>query len=252
MVAITFFDAADWIQKEDAFVSLGGLGTMKFNATAVSWMQLDKYKCIKVGHDSPGNPEAATKIFFVPNNDEEIQGVNFKFCKSSQSDKTFSCRRVIYQNPNLVSLLKSKDADERRMYLSYDDKNKLHYYEVAPQFCRVLTNEYFYKANNISCLYSLYQNNNRVYIGETCDLKQTISRHQNEGKKFDSIRYSILKNDESLRKYWERFYLLKFKDENQGELPKYNKVVPYEVHPEQKKLISIENRKVAVNETNVG
>ena len=45
-----------------------------------------------------------------------------------------------------------------------------------------------------------------VYLGETCDLKQTIKRHQDDNKKFDSVRFTILHNKENLRKYWEGFF----------------------------------------------
>ena len=89
--------------------------------------------------------------------------------------------------------------------------------------------------------------NDLKYIGETRDLKQTISRHQSEGKKFDKVRYSALKNNENLRKDWERFFLLKYKEENNGRLPEYNKLVPYETKLEQQNLISIDERKVVNN-----
>ena len=250
MVAVTFFDEADYLKPDEAFVALMNQGSLKFNQTASKWMMLKNFKCMKLGHDSPGKPELATKIYFVPNNEEPKKGINFKFCSyaNSQVDSAISCKRVLHQNPNLRFLIESGDTDMKRLKIIFDEKTKLHYHELTPQFCSELLSEYFYKATNISCVYSLFQNKDLNYIGETCDLRQTISRHQGEGKKFDIVRYSPLKNNEALRKYWERFFLLKWKEEHQGQLPRYNKVVPYEVNLEQQNLIQIENRKVVSNE----
>ena len=152
-----------------------------------------------------------------------------------------------FSNPNLSSLIESRDTDLKRLKITFDEKTKLHCHELTPQFCSELLSEHFYKATKISCVYSLYQNKDLNYIGETCDLRQTISRHQGEGKKFDIVRYSTLKNDDTLRKYWERFFLLKYKEENNGRLPEYNKLVPYETKLEQQNLISIDERKAVNN-----
>ena len=250
MVAITFFDEADYLKKDEAFVALINQGGLKFNQTASKWMKLKDYKCMKIGHDSPGKPELATKMFFVPNNEEPKKGINFKFSRYANAgvDSTISCKRLIHQVPNLTFLIESRDTDMKRLRITFDEKHKLHCHKLTPQFCSELFYEYFYKATSTSCVYNLYKNKELNYIGETCDLKQTISRHQGEGKKFDIVRYSPLKNNEALRKYWERFFLLKYKEEHQGQLPKYNKVVPYEVNLEQQNLIQIENRKAVSNE----
>ena len=40
---------------------------------------------------------------------------------------------------------------------------------------------------------------------------------------------------------------LKYKEENNGRLPEYNKVVPYETKLEQQNLISIDERKAVNN-----
>ena len=250
MVEIALFSEDDYLKKDDAFAALMNQGSIKFNQTACKWMKLKDFKCLKIGHDSPGKPELATKIYFIPNNEEPKKGINFKFSRfgSRMVDSTVSCKRLIYQVPNLVSLIESRDTDMKRLKITFDEKHKLHCHELTPQFCSELFHEYFYKATNTSCVYNLYQNKELNYIGETCDLKQTISRHQGEGKKFDIVRYSPLKNNDVLRKYWERFFLLKYKAEHQGKLPKYNKIVPYEVNLEQQNLIQIENRKAVSNE----
>ena len=248
MVEVTFFDEADFLDEDEAFVAMMNQGTFKFNQTAFKWMKLKDFKCMKIGHDSLGNPELATKLFFVPNNEEPKKGINFKFCNYAGSgNSTISCKRIIYQNSNLSSLIESRDAEMKRLKITFDEKTKLHCHLLTPQFCSVLAHEHLYKATSISCIYSLYQNNDLNYIGETRDLKQTITRHQGEGKKFDKVRYSALKNNENLRKYWERFFLLKYKEENNGRLPEYNKLVPYETKLEQQNLISIEERKVVNN-----
>ena len=248
MVEVTFFDEADFLNEDEAFVAMMNQGTLKFNQTAFKWMKLKDFKCMKIGHDSPGNPELATKLFFVPNNEEPKKGINFKFCNYAGSrNSTISCKRAIYQNSNLSSLIESRDTEMKRLKITLDEKTKLHCHLLTPQFCSVLVHEHFYKATSISCIYSLYQNNDLNYIGETRDLKQTISRHQSEGKKFDKVRYSALKNNENLRKYWERFFLLKYKEENNGRLPEYNKLVPYETKLEQQNLISIDERKAVNN-----
>lgn len=248
MVEINYFDEANFLKLSDAYATMMNQGSLKFNQTAFKWMKLKDFKCMKIGHNSPSNPQLTTKIYFVPNNEEPKKGINFKFCRyAGEGNRTISCKRVIYQVSNLVTLIQSKDAEKRRLKITFDEKAKLHCHELTPQFCSELNNEHFYKATNISCIYSLYEGKDLKYIGETRDLKQTIARHQGEGKKFDSIKYSVLKNDENFRKHWERFFLLKYKEENGGQLPKYNKLVPYETNLVQQNLISIDKRKEVNN-----
>ena len=111
-------------------------GSLKFNQTASKWMKLKDFKCMKLGHDSPGKPELATKIYFVPNNEEPKKGINFKFSSfgSQGVDSTISCKRVIHQNPNLTSLIESRDTDMKRLKITYDEKTKYHCHELTPQF----------------------------------------------------------------------------------------------------------------------
>ena len=246
MVEVTFFDEADFLNKEEAFVALMNQGSLKFNQTASKWMKLKDFKCMKLGHDSPGKPELATKIYFVPNNEEPKKGINFKFSSfgSQGVDSTISCKRVIHQNPNLTSLIESRDTDMKRLKITYDEKTKYHCHELTPQFYNEIKLEYFYKAQAISCVYKLYKSKELVYLGETCDLKQTIKRHQDDNKKFDSVRFTILHNKENLRKYWEGFFLKKFKRENHGQLPKYNKLVPYPIAINHQKQTLIESKEV--------
>ena len=246
MVEVTFFDEADFLNKEEAFVALMNQGSLKFNQTASKWMKLKDFKCMKLGHDSPGKPELATKIYFVPNNEEPKKGINFKFSSfgSQGVDSTISCKRVIHQNPNLTSLIESRDTDMKRLKITYDEKTKYHCHELTPQFYNEIKLEHFYKAQAISCVYKLYKSKEIVYLGETCDLKQTIKRHQDDNKKFDSVRFTILHNKENLRKYWEGFFLKKFKRENHGQLPKYNKLVPYPIAINHQKQTLIESKEV--------
>ena len=246
MVEVTFFDEADFLNKEEAFVALMNQGSLKFNQTASKWMKLKDFKCMKLGHDSPGKPELATKIYFVPNNEEPKKGINFKFSSfgSQGVDSTISCKRVIHQNPNLTSLIESRDTDMKRLKITYDEKTKSHCHELTPQFYNEIKLEYFYKAQAISCVYKLYKSKEMVYLGETCDLKQTIKRHQDDNKKFDSVRFTVLHNKENLRKYWEGFFLKKFKRENHGQLPKYNKLVPYPIAINHQKQTLIESKEV--------
>ena len=248
-MAIAFFNNEDFINKDEAFVTLMNFGSLKFNQTASKWMGLHDKKCMRVGHDSPGNPDLATKIIFDPNNDEPKKGLNFKFSRVSRqnTDRTISCKRAIYQNSNLVSILEKGTVDTRRLKIKFDDKLKFYCHELTPQFCSELKHEHFYTAASVSCIYSLYQGRDLIYIGETCDLKDTIKRHQNDGKKFDCVKYSQLKNNEAIRKHWERFFILKWKEEHNGQLPKENKVVPYKVNLDQQTLVSIDNRKDVIN-----
>ena len=103
MVEVTFFDEADFLDEDEAFVAMMNQGTFKFNQTAFKWMKLKDFKCMKIGHDSPGNPELATKLFFVPNNEEPKKGINFKFCNYAGSgNSTISCKRIIYQNSYML------------------------------------------------------------------------------------------------------------------------------------------------------
>ena len=161
---------------------------------------------MKLGRQSC-KPELATKIYFVPNNEEPKKGIILSCLVLVVKVWTvYTCKRVIHQNPNLTSLIESRDTDMKRLKITYDEKTKYHCHELTPQFYNEIKLEYFYKAQAISCVYKLYKSKEIVYLGETCDLKQTIKRHQDDNKKFDSVRFTILHNKENLRKYWEGFF----------------------------------------------
>ena len=253
MKGITLFNEDDHIIKENAVITLNGEGNFKFNGTAVKLLNLDDYSCCMVGHDSTRDkPEIATKIYFIPNNEKKKDGINFQFHRSKPGkDKTFSCKNVIHQHPTLKELILSKSQDIKKLKLVFDEKVNYYCHEITPQLNFRLVKEHFHIANEDSCVYSLYDSNEIVYYGETSNLKQTIKRHRDDNKIFDTVFYCPIKNQQNVRKHWERFYLEKFKNEN-GKLPKYNKLVPYEREIANKDLINFQERKEAVNETNVG
>lgn len=247
-MAITIFDEADYCEASNAMATLNGEGNIKFNQTASKLMCLDDFKCMKIGHDSTkGSPELATKFYFLPNNEAKKDGVNFLFHKSKKGDaKTISCKRVIYQNPNTKYLINHEDSAVKQLKIYLDEKENLFCYDVTPQFSFQIKHELFWKVRDVSCIYTLFENGNIVYYGETVDLKSTIRRHQEDNKTFDEVRYTILRNHQPLRKHWEGFFLQKYKKEN-GHLPKYNKQVPYTQDPKKIELINTANRKEAIN-----
>jgi hypothetical protein len=245
---VTLFDEADYCEVDRAMVTLLGEGNIKFNSTATKLMNLDDFKCMKVGHDSTKlSPELATKLYFLPNNEPKKDGVNFLFHKSKKGEsKTISCKKVIYQNPNTRYIINHTDSLVKQLKIYLDEKENLYCYDIVPQFSLRVTHELFWKVKDVSCIYNLHENGNTVYYGETVDLKSTIRRHQEDNKTFDEVHYSLLPNHQALRKHWEGFFLNKYKKEN-GHLPKYNKQVPYEQDLKKLELVVSPSRKDVVN-----
>ncbi len=61
-----------------------------------------------------------------------------------------------------------------------------------------------------------------VYIGMG-NLKQRLNSIERKDWDFDKIEYSLLSKREDMRK-WESFWINKFRSENRGKLPLYNKI----------------------------
>lgn len=61
-----------------------------------------------------------------------------------------------------------------------------------------------------------------IYIGRG-QLRRRFNEHDKKGWGFSTIEYSILNND-NLEMKWESWWLDKFKEENEGQLPRHNRV----------------------------
>ena len=69
-------------------------------------------------------------------------------------------------------------------------------------------------------IYRYLDNNKTVYIGKG-DIRTRLKDLQRKDWLFDTIEYSIIKDEES-RTEWESFWIERFKSENDNKLPAYN------------------------------
>ena len=95
---------------------------------------------------------------------------------------------------------------------------------LIPSFeTSVTRSEAFRLGQNISGIYRyLSATGELVYIGKG-NVKTRIVDKKRDDWKFDTVEYSIVSDDKEALA-WERFYLDKFKNDNGGDLPLYNKI----------------------------
>ena len=250
-MSITKFKATDYIRTDDAHVSVHQ-GNWAFNSVTIKLLNLRNFQGMEFGHDSTEDrPDLMTKIYFIPSKSDNRTEVSFPFQKTKGLDNIRRCSslHVVNQNPNLQAMSNHNNKMKRRLKIYYDLKEKLYCSDITPQFTNIIQAQLLNEIISKSTIYSLYSKEELVYYGETNDLKTRIKQHQDKEKIFDEVRFSDVKDDVKLRKYWERFFLMKWSEEHQGKLPLYNKVVPSEKYSNPLEILEINNRKVAVNET---
>lgn len=193
-----------------------------FSASAFEQLDAKKYSSCAFSIEDGVAPEEALKLYIELNNEPEGElncPINFN---KTNSIFTVGCTATIVQQIPRLKILQKKSREERRIFLKYDEVQKLWYLPLVPGFeyrCRDPQN-----LDDAKGIYRLAFNGNVQYIGETNNLSRRIYEHiKQEEIKFDEIQYSILNNQtDEERKEWEAFHLDLVVKET-GLLPPHNR-----------------------------
>lgn len=184
-----------------------------FNVTLDRLAELDKYSYVCIYSDDE-NRRLAFK--FLKNKDDndafKLSRAGARGCWCSSRDlhsKTWV--RKAAQNSDLNRFACAKDDGMWTITL-------------IPSFETSVTRSETYKVgSNILGIYRyMNANGDVVYIGKG-NIKARISDKKRDDWNFETVEYSIIPDDKEALA-WERFYLDKFKNDNGGDLPVYNKV----------------------------
>lgn len=184
-----------------------------FNVVLDRWAELDKYNYVCIYSD------------------DESRRLGFKFLRKNDDSDAFKLSRAGNRgcwcySRDLFSKSwvrkAAQNADLNRFACTKEEG--LWVISLIPSFeSSVARSEASKIDSNVTGIYRyLNSNGDTVYIGKGC-VRARFSEKKRENWIFESIEYSIIKDDkDSLA--WERFYIDKFKNDNGGELPLYNKI----------------------------
>lgn len=120
------------------------------------------------------------------------------------------------------AVAKLKDKDFKKFIPEYDNKERRWIISLMPSF-EIQASREFKISRNLKGIYRYVRKNGEiVYIGKgkISDRKNSIERRTWD---FDKIEYSIIENSK-LREKSESYWLEKYKEQNNNNLPFYNKI----------------------------
>ena len=197
---------------------------INFSASAFKRLGFDKYKHCQIVIEEGIGPEEALALYLLPNNDPASDSNCPIKVNDRKTNFTITCFGTIAkQIPKIVSLLK-KPRQQRRIFLIWDDVNKMWKIPLKP--CFEYRNRDLKNLVDGKGIYGLLYNGDIQYIGETNNINRRVNQHlKNDEIKFDTVEYSVLSNvSDDERKKWEDYHLKKFIDEN-GLLPPHNRIM---------------------------
>lgn len=197
---------------------------INFSSSAFKRLGFDKYKHCQIVIEEGIGPEEALALYLLPNNDPASDTNCPIRVNDRKTNFSISCFGTIAkQIPKIVSLLK-KPRQQRRIFLIWDDVNKMWKIPLKP--CFEYRNRDLKNLIDGKGIYRLLYNGDIQYIGETNNINRRVNQHlKNDEIKFDTVEYSVLSNvNDDERKKWEDYHLKKFIDEN-GLLPPHNRIM---------------------------
>ena len=197
---------------------------INFSSSAFKRLGFDKYKHCQIVIEEGIGPEEALALYLSPNNDPASDTNCPIRVNDRKTNFSISCFGTIAkQIPKIVSLLK-KPRQQRRIFLIWDDVNKMWKIPLKP--CFEYRNRDLKNLIDGKGIYRLLYNGDIQYIGETNNINRRVNQHlKNDEIKFDTVEYSVLSNvNDDERKKWEDYHLKKFIDEN-GLLPPHNRIM---------------------------
>lgn len=163
--------------------------------------------------------------------DDENRRLGFKFLKKKEDSDAFKLSRAgsrgcwCYSSDlfskNWVRKA-AQNSDLNRFACAKDEG--MWTITLIPSFETSVTRSETYKVGSSVLGIYRYMNANGevVYIGKG-NIKARISDKKRDDWNFETVEYSIIPDDKEALA-WERFYLDKFKNDNGGDLPLYNKI----------------------------
>lgn len=172
--------------------------------------------------------------FVIYDVDEEEKKIGFQFLPiekesltsriDNQSGRQFrsSALRVTSQHPWVKEVSSLEDPEDRKFLAIREGRRWI--IQLTPSF------EFRYKRDDFSKIpgdaKGIYryrdENGDIVYIGKG-NMRRRLSEAGRVGWEFRIIEYSVIEA-EAKQFNWENFWIEKFKQENNGRLPYYNKV----------------------------
>ncbi len=229
---LKLIELSDFIDYKTPWIAVRKDG-LSFNSSASLKLNAYNFRFCQFHQLEDEKNDYLTRIYLDPNNLNKSRA-NFRFTVDSRRNENrkmgsryLPCRNFIRRFPQLVRISGFESGFEKRLELKYDDSFQKYFIELLPNFQKTIKVDD--ELPSISCMYSLYQKTHHgggsflVYLGETSDLKRRTREHlKTDQWDFFEIQYSPLNERE--RVWWENFYLEKYKNENNGRLPLYNKI----------------------------
>lgn len=153
-------------------------------------------------------------------NSYALASQNAKGKRGSSAGMQCSSRGLVLKFPWVQSVTKLPPKSRR---FSVSKEGKLWVIQLCPAFEEQRARESADIPSDASGIYRYVRESGEVvYIGRG-QIRQRLSEPQRVDWDFDRVEYSIVANpDDQVR--WETYWLDKFKQENGGKLPRYNKV----------------------------
>jgi len=188
----------------------------RFNSTFVKESELRKYNRVKVYVD-----EENYQVGFEFHNDESDS--NSRTLQFGQNTASIKASEIFNKIGFLKKIEQQANLDDRRFPVKFDKAEKLYVINLRPSFEQEETNTNINKIpRNISGIYRYLRDDQIVYIGKG-RIRDRLDSPERKNWEFDEIQYSIV-NDENKCTEWETYWIDKYKKDNKGKLPIYNKI----------------------------
>ncbi|MFH1459020.1 MAG: hypothetical protein ABIG64_01420 [Candidatus Omnitrophota bacterium] len=196
-----------------------------FNAMFSRLAELGTNKRVKIYAD---HKNLKIGFEFVKNNEKN----SYSLSRASAAEKgkkrvglNCASKGIIKKYSWLKAVASLPDAKDRRFYPKKE--NSLWVIQLCPAFEEKKARESADIPSDAVGIYRYVRENGEVvYIGRG-HIKNRLNSGERDGWDFDRIEYSIVNNpDEQVN--WETFWLEKYKENNNGKLPIYNKLSGFE------------------------
>ena len=195
-----------------------------FNKHCIDSNKLEGYRYVSI-EKSKSELKLGFRFF------NEIPSINVQVYKlsycgrepkpSCSTGKHIKVRSLMKEEKWIEKVSKSENEKLRRFEPIWDKSDDLLIVQLSPAFENTVGEESLIP-NTATGIYRYKLGKEIVYIGKG-QIKSRIGSPERDIWNFDLIEYSEINSDED-RSKWESYWIDKFKEANNGELPFYNKV----------------------------